>query len=127
MVQNSTLLLLALIIISACAGPAIPATPTATSPAPTGTPIPSGTPTITATALPTHTSTPEAVTVAFTKNAFCRGGPGMQYFDIGSFELGATAQAVGRNDIDPRWWAVLKPNGELCWVSDSTVESNEAA
>jgi hypothetical protein len=116
-----------MIFASACAGPVPAATATQTIPALTHTPVPTDTPTITATALSTFTPTPEAVMLTFTKNAFCRGGPSTQYFDIGSFEQGATAQAVGRNDTDPRWWAILKSSGEICWVSDSTVGPNEAA
>jgi hypothetical protein len=81
----------------------------------------------TATASPTDTPVPEKVMLTFTKNAFCRKGPGVTYFDKGSFNQGDTAQAEGRNDSEPRWWYMLMENGDHCWVSDSTVEANPAA
>jgi len=118
--------ILFMIFLSACASAPAPAV-TATPPPPTKNAIPTATPTITLTPLPTRTSTPDVVLLTFTKNAFCRGGPGTQYFDIGSFNQGDTAQADGRNGTDPRWWRMLKPGGEHCWVSDSTVEPNPAA
>jgi hypothetical protein len=81
----------------------------------------------TATMTPAHTSTPEKILLTFTKNAFCRHGPGVEYFDKGSFDLGASAEAQGRNDAEPRWWYMLMENGDHCWVSDSTVEPNPQA
>ena len=89
--------------------------------------VASATPTVSPTAAPTDTPTPEKVVLTFTKNAFCRKGPSTRYFDIGSFDQGASAQADGRNDTDPRWWYMLMSSGEHCWVSDSTVLPNPAA
>jgi hypothetical protein len=115
-----------MLIAAGCGGAGLPAeTSTATSPAPTKTMVSSPTRTLIPTA--TLTPTPEKVVLTFTKNAFCRGGPSTQYFDVGSLEQGDTAQAVGRNDTEPRWWVVLKPNGGQCWVSESTVQANVAA
>ncbi len=81
----------------------------------------------TATVPPASTPTPDKVLLTFSKNAFCRTGPGVEYFDKGSFDLGASAEAQGRNDAEPRWWYMLMENGDHCWVSDSTVESNPQA
>jgi len=128
MLRRSTIPLFLFVIITTCGcnAASLP-TPTATSLAPTETVLPSATATITPTALPTLTPTPKIVMLTFTKNAFCRGGPSTQYFDVGSLEQGDTAQAVGRNDTEPRWWVVLRPNGGQCWVSESTVQANAAA
>jgi hypothetical protein len=81
----------------------------------------------TVTASPTDTPVPEKIMLTFTKNAFCRKGPGVTYFDKGSFNQGDTAQAEGRNDSEPRWWYMLMENGDHCWISDSTVEANPQA
>jgi hypothetical protein len=86
--------------------------------------------TATATVILTSTVTPalEKVMLTFTKDAFCRKGPSVQYFDVGSFNQGDTTQAEGRNDTDPRWWYVLMANGvEHCWVSESTVQPRAEA
>jgi hypothetical protein len=99
--------------------PAISTTPTATLVLPTTTP--------TTMPLPSNTPTPAKIFLTFTKNAFCRKGPGVEYFDKGSFDLGVSAEAQGRNDTEPRWWYMLMENGDHCWVSDSTVESNPQA
>jgi hypothetical protein len=125
MLRKSTLFLF-MTLITACAN-ATGMTPTITLPAPTQTAVPLNTSTITSTSLPTHTSTPQAIILTFTKNAFCRRGPSTQYFDIGSFKAGDTTQAVGRNDAEPRWWYVLRAEAGYCWVSESTVELNPAA
>jgi hypothetical protein len=121
-----------LIMVSGCAAPmsepGLPPAPTQTaiSTTPTATAILS-TSTPTATSLPSNTPTPEKILLTFTKNAFCRTGPGVEYFDKGSFDLGASAEAQGRNDAEPRWWYMLMENGDHCWVSDSTVGSNPQA
>lgn len=81
----------------------------------------------TATLSPTDTPVPEKIMLTFTKNAFCRKGPGVAYFDKGSFDQGDIAQAEGRNDAEPRWWYMLMENGDHCWVSESTVEANPEA
>ena len=128
-----TQLLLAflMITVSGCVsvdtGTDLPPSPVTVTDVPTTTPT--GTPTAspTGTRLPTDTPAPEKVILTFTKNAFCRKGPSVQYFDAGSFNPGDTAQAEGRNDTDPRWWYVRKPNGEHCWVSETTVEPNADA
>lgn len=81
--------------------------------------------------VPLNTDTPAPKTpifLTFTKNAYCRRGPSTLYRDISSFNQGDTAQADGRNDGDPRWWWVQMTNGqEHCWVSHTTVETNELA
>jgi hypothetical protein len=81
--------------------------------------------------VPLYTATPQAPTpiiLTFTKNAFCRKGPGTLYRDISGFQQGDTAQADGRNATDPRWWWVLIPNStDHCWISYATVETNNLA
>jgi len=81
--------------------------------------------------VPLHTDTPAPKTpiiLTFTKNAFCRKGPSALYRDVSGFKQGDTAQADGRNETDPRWWWVLIPNSnEHCWVSHTTVETNDLA
>jgi hypothetical protein len=132
MIQRATITQLALsLLIITCAG----CTPAdaGTSLPPTRTPataaVSAAVNTSTAIVIPTYTDTPapEKVVLTFTKNAFCRKGPGTQYFDVGSFKEGDTTEAQGRNDTDPRWWYVLKSNGEHCWVSETTVQPNPAA
>jgi hypothetical protein len=79
---------------------------------------------------PLHASspTPEEIVLTFAKDAFCRKGPGVEYFDSGSFNRGDSTQAEGRSESDPRWWYVVMADGKgRCWVSDATVEPNEAA
>jgi len=81
--------------------------------------------------VPLYTDTPAPKTpsiLTFTKNAYCRKGPGVLYRDVSSFNQGDSAQADGRNEDDPRWWWVLIPNSnEHCWVSHTTVETNDLA
>ncbi len=81
--------------------------------------------------IPLYTDTPQVPTpiiLTFTKNAFCRKGPGTLYRDISGFQQGDTAQADGRNATDPRWWWVLIPNStDHCWISYATVETNNLA
>jgi hypothetical protein len=76
---------------------------------------------------PTEVPAPKQVPLTFTKDAFCRKGPGVQYFDKGSFKQGNTAQADGRSDTEPRWWYMLMSNGDHCWVSDTTVKPDAEA
>ena len=57
----------------------------------------------------------------FSKNAFCRKGPGLAYEDVTAFLQDTSVQIDGRNQEDPRWWWVLIPDTSAhCWVSDST-------
>lgn len=124
-----SILLIALSSCSTASGDdALPSAPTETTIAATFT-LTAVVPTAssTATASPTDTPAPEKIMLTFTKNAFCRKGPGVTYFDKGSFNQGDTAQAEGRNDTEPRWWYMLMENGDHCWVSDSTVDPNEQA
>ncbi|MBM3126750.1 MAG: hypothetical protein FJZ87_17060 [Chloroflexi bacterium] len=137
--RTPTLLLTTLLIaISSCApisGDDNPALPEAelTADEPTETAVATSTssaitPKVPPTATPTDTPAPQVVDLLFTKNAFCRRGPSTKYFDVGSFSQGDTAQAEGRNDIDPRWLYVRMSNGEgHCWVSATTVQPNPEA
>jgi hypothetical protein len=90
---------------------------------------PSPTPTLVPpTPLPASSPTPEEIVLTFAKDAFCRKGPGEEYFDSGSFNRGDSTQAEGRSETDPRWWFVVAADGAgRCWVSDTTVEPNETA
>lgn len=114
------------LILSACASNPPPTAVPATD-APTQTATIVVPPTVTYTPTQTFTPTPSVVMLTFTKNAFCRNGPSMLYFDKGSFNQGDVAQAEGRNDAGPRWWYMLMANGDHCWVSESTVQPNPAA
>jgi hypothetical protein len=56
--------------------------------------------------------------LTFNLNAFCRIGPGTAYPDAGSFNKDDQVLIDGRNDEDPRWWYVHKPDSkDHCWVS----------
>jgi hypothetical protein len=60
-------------------------------------------------------------TFTFSKNAFCRKGPGLAYEDVTAFLQDKSVQIDGRNQDEPRWWWVLIPGSSgHCWVSDST-------
>jgi hypothetical protein len=131
---------LLIVIISACNLPggaaSVPPSPAAVAqPVATNTAAPVATvevpptakPTEAPTESPTETPAPTAVSLTFTKDAFCRKGPGVQYFDKGSFKNGTTAQAEGRNDVEPRWWYMLMQNGDHCWVADTTVKPDPNA
>src|SRR3990172_6024899 len=133
MLRKSTitqlLLIFLMVTVSACSPAATATVQPPTAPPATFTEVAVLT-TSTPTVIPTSTDTPapEKVVLTFIKNAFCRKGPSVQYFDVGSFNQGDSAQAEGRSDTDPRWWYVLMANGvEHCWVSDSTVGPNAAA
>ena len=142
MLRKSTilqlLLLFLMIAISGCV-PTNSATSLPTSPTAVRSPVSAETAIVTATidvlptASPSPTASPTEVPVhkkfplTFTKDAFCRKGPGVQYFDIGSFKQGDTAQAQGRNDTEPRWWYMLMSNGDHCWVADTTVKPDKDA
>lgn len=79
--------------------------------------LPEATPT--PTALPTPTDAPQIPLITFTRNAFCRKGPGTAYFDVTAFESGKTADIVSRNE-QGSWWLVQIPGGQQrCWVADS--------
>lgn len=79
--------------------------------------VPEATPT--PTALPTPTAVPQIPSITFTKNAFCRKGPGTAYFDLTAFEAGKTTDIVGKNE-QGNWWLVQVPGGQQrCWVADS--------
>jgi hypothetical protein len=73
----------------------------------------------------TDTPTPLPLTLTFTKNTFCRKGPGTIYPDVTAFEKDRQVQVDGQNDFSPRWWWVLIPNSqEHCWVSDAAVQTS---
>ncbi|MCK4963050.1 MAG: hypothetical protein KAS19_11215 [Anaerolineales bacterium] len=60
-------------------------------------------------------------TFTFSKNAFCRKGPSVDYEDVTAFLQHQSVQIDGRNQDEPRWWWVLIPGSSgHCWVSDST-------
>jgi hypothetical protein len=60
-------------------------------------------------------------------DAFCRKGPGQQYFDYGIAPAGSSVQAEARSDTVPRWWWVVREAGGHCWVSDETVYTDPLA
>ncbi|MCK4489103.1 MAG: hypothetical protein KAU23_02530 [Anaerolineales bacterium] len=60
-------------------------------------------------------------TFTFSKNAFCRKGPSVDYEDLTAFLQHQSVQIDGRNQDDPLWWWVLIPDSSNhCWVSNST-------
>jgi len=135
---SQLLLSFLMIAISGCvptnSATSLPASPTAVAlPVSTETAVATATIAIPPTAAPSPTASPtevpapKQIALTFTKDAFCRKGPGVQYFDKGSFNQGATAQAQGRNDAEPRWWYMLMSNGDHCWVSDTTVKPDANA
>jgi hypothetical protein len=101
------------------ASPLVASTPAVAKATPTLMRILTNTPTL----VPTDTPSYSQATLTFTKNAFCRKGPGTAYFDVTAFEQGKSVIPEGRNDSDPRWWWVLLPDKQdHCWVSDATVD-----
>ncbi|MFN2213708.1 MAG: hypothetical protein ACK2UE_11615 [Anaerolineales bacterium] len=134
----SAILLILLVISSACspsattvldtAPPSPTAEPSATStsspppPTPTSTPLPPTatlTPTATHTLTPTPTSEPPALTVD--QNVACRTGPGLIYDIRAYLPQGSTPLLLGKVG-DQSWWMVEEPEFKAnCWVSSEVA------
>jgi len=79
-------------------------------------------------ALPTATfaptSTPRAVLASpINQPVNCRYGPDIAYAVIGSLNVGAQAEIVGKN-IDVSWWYVKNPSdpSTFCWLASGFVD-----
>lgn len=90
--------------------------PSETSP-PTNTPtnsLPTLTPTPTQTSTPTPTYALPLLT--FEGDVNCRGGPGLDYKIVYTYNEGETAEIIGKHPIED-FWVVKNPSGEGdCWV-----------
>ncbi len=98
---------------------ASPIPPTATQP-PAATASPA--PTATATTAPTVTLAPTATTqltaqVTPSINAFCRKGPGTEYYEITYLQQGTPYNVLGRNSLNT-WWLVQASANVTCWMGD---------
>lgn len=121
--------LLAAFILASCnaaGAPPADATLTATraplAPTPTLTPVP----TLTGTALPVPTATePPTPTLQLTPqvnpgmNAYCRKGPGTDYYAITFLQAGTSYNVIGQDGTNT-WWLVQAPGKIACWVGDPT-------
>jgi len=97
-----------------------PIPPTATQP-PVATAPPA--PTATATVAPTATLAPTATTQQIAQvipsvNAFCRKGPGTEYYEITYLTQGTPYNVLGRNSLNT-WWLVQASANVTCWEGDS--------
>jgi uncharacterized protein YraI len=99
--------------------------------APTSTPAGSTDPGSEATAtvavptVPPASPTTESPQVQATVNANVRGGPGTNYYVVGSLGVGEAAPVTGRN-ADSSWWQI-NYQGSAAWIADSVVTANAAA
>ncbi len=123
--------LVAAFILASCnaaGAPPADATLTATraplAPTPTLTPVP----TLTGTALPVPTATatePPTPTLQLTPqvnpgmNAYCRKGPGTDYFAITFLQAGTSYNVIGQDGTNT-WWLVQASGNVTCWVGDPT-------
>jgi len=95
--------------------------PTATQPpVPTATTAPAAT--ATATVAPTAMLAPTATTqltaqVIPSINAYCRKGPGSNYYEITFLQAGTAYNVVGRNSLNT-WWLVQASGNVTCWMGD---------
>jgi uncharacterized protein YraI len=100
--------------------------PAATSPAPEATSPPADATAVpTQPAEPTATATPEQPLVTADVNANVRGGPGLNYYVIGSLNEGQSAVVTGRN-ADSSWWQISY-QGSAAWIANSVVTANAQA
>jgi hypothetical protein len=81
------------------------------------------TPASTATLAPTEMPTP---TVQLTPvanpgmDAYCRKGPGTDYFSITYLQAGDNYTVIGQNGLGT-WWLVQVPGNVTCWMGDPTT------
>ena len=50
-------------------------------------------------------------------NAYCRKGPGTDYYEITYLQQGTAYNVVGRNSLNT-WWLVQAPGNVTCWMGD---------
>ena len=134
MKKNAYLLLLAALLISACATrPTRTALSSNTEPSSTPLPASTGTPTALPIAseteqptnTPTPTATPAPPMVTLTRTITCRMGPGETYYKVYGFFEDVTAEVTGRNQAGT--WVLIKENpsgndNPECWVPVSAIE-----
>ena len=94
---------------------------------PTDTPEPTFTPSFTPTM--TFTFTPQIPMVSVSVQTNCRSGPGTAYDVLGYFNVGQTAEVVGRSVYNDTWIIKLPSNPAItCWLwgQYATVVGNTA-
>jgi hypothetical protein len=50
-------------------------------------------------------------------NAYCRKGPGSDYYEITYLQQGTAYNVIGRNSLNT-WWLVQAPANVTCWMGD---------
>ena len=100
---------------------ASPVAPSATQPpvpAATNVTVPTATATVASTATPAPTATTQLTAqVVPSINAYCRKGPGSDYYEITFLQSGTAYNVVGRNSLNT-WWLVQAPGNLTCWMGD---------
>jgi hypothetical protein len=56
----------------------------------------------------------------FSRNAFCRAGPGQAYRQLAGFASGDFVEMLGRNSENSWWYIFWRKSDVRCWVSDAT-------
>jgi hypothetical protein len=132
MKKLTSLLLLAVILVSGCSGSAATRrsrftateTPTAQPPASTSTPAPTLSPTEEPTLAPIATAAPATVSLAV--DATCRLGPNENYFKLYPYFKGDVFILIGRNE-DSTWVLVKEDLSDdlslSCWVPVSALKN----
>jgi hypothetical protein len=78
------------------------------------TPSATATQAATATAIPTTQLTAQVIPAI---NAYCRKGPGTDYYEITYLQKGTAYNVIGRNSINT-WWQIQAPGNIQCWMGD---------
>jgi hypothetical protein len=53
-------------------------------------------------------------------DAYCRKGPGTDYFSITFLQAGNNYNVIGQNGLE-NWWLVQVPGNVTCWMGDPTT------
>ncbi len=98
--------------------PVVPTETVVALPSVTDTPTPVSTATQAPTEMPSPTLqlTPQ---VNPGMNAYCRKGPGTDYFSVTFLQAGNNYNVVGQDGLET-WWLVQGPGNVTCWVGDPT-------
>ncbi|MBT7189735.1 MAG: hypothetical protein HN916_06050 [Anaerolineae bacterium] len=132
-----SIILLTVLILSACTLPSGAPPPVNEAPAPSPTlentlppptatipPPPSETPLPTNTPLPTATFTPSVpIALPTDLNVNCRLGYGTEWLATGALMAGEPATIIGKNQT-ASWWYVKLQNGTQCWVAASVTNTS---
>jgi hypothetical protein len=80
------------------------------------------------TSTPEFTPTPSVPTVTVSVNTNCRTGPGVVYPLVGGFNVGQSAEIIGKSTGTNYWIIKLPSNGAVCWLwgEYATVSGNVA-